>query len=70
MWARPTCALDAAEVLAYFERPGTSNGPTEVINGRVEHQRGSVLGFPSLTNYLTRWLLEAGGVKPQLHPRL
>jgi transposase len=24
----------AADVLAYFDRPGTSNGPTEAINGR------------------------------------
>jgi transposase len=31
----------AADVLAYFDRPGTSNGPTEAINGRVEHLRGS-----------------------------
>ena len=26
----------AADVLAYFERPGTSNGPTEALNGRLE----------------------------------
>src|SRR5699024_733430 len=30
----------AADVLAYFDRPGTSNGPTEAINGRLEHLRG------------------------------
>src|SRR5690606_19816750 len=29
----------AADVLAYFDRPGTSNGPTEAINGRLEHLR-------------------------------
>lgn len=27
----------AADVLGYFGRPGTSNGPTEAINGRLEH---------------------------------
>nr|WP_245866534.1 transposase [Serinibacter salmoneus] len=27
----------AADALAYFERPGTSNSPTEAINGRLEH---------------------------------
>jgi len=27
----------ATDVLAYFDRPGTSNGPTEAINGRLEH---------------------------------
>ena len=60
----------AADVLAYFDRPGTSNGPTEAINGRLEHLRGSALGFRNLTNYIARSLLEAGGLIPQLHPRL
>jgi hypothetical protein len=60
----------AADVLAYFDRPGTSNGPTEAINGRLEHLRGSALGFRNLTNYIARALLETGGFKPRLHPRL
>jgi len=60
----------AADVLAYFVRPGTSNGPTEAINGRLEHLRGSALGFPNLTNYVARSLLETGGFRPGLHPRL
>ncbi|WP_203115912.1 transposase, partial [Mycobacterium canetti] len=59
----------AADVLAYFDRPGTSNGPTEAINGRLEHLRGSALGFRNLTHYITRSLLETGGFKPRLHPR-
>ena len=42
----------AADVLAYFDRPSTSNGPTEAINGRLEHLRGSALGFRNLTNYI------------------
>ncbi len=60
----------AADVLAYFERPGTSNGPTEALNGRLEHLRGSALGFRNLTNYIARALLETGGFRAQLHPRL
>jgi transposase len=60
----------AADVLAYFDRPGTSNGPTEAINGRLEHLRGSALGFRNLTNYIARCLLETGGFRPRLHPRL
>jgi transposase len=60
----------AVDVLAYFDRPGTSNGPTEAINGRLEHLRGSALGFRNLTNYIARSLLEAGGFRPQLHPQL
>ena len=60
----------ATDVLAYFDRPGTSNGPTEAINGRLEHLRGSALGFRNLTNYIARCLLETGGFRPQLHRRL
>jgi transposase len=60
----------ATDVLAYFDRPGTSNGPTEAINGRLEHLRGSALGFRNLTNYIARSLLETGGFRSQLHPRL
>ncbi|MDN5764058.1 MAG: ISL3 family transposase, partial [Microlunatus sp.] len=59
----------AVDVLAYFDRPGTSNGPTEAINGRLEHLRGSALGFRNLTNYIARCLLEAGGFRPRLHPQ-
>ena len=59
----------SADVLAYFDRPGTSNGPTEAINGRLEHLRGSALGFRNLTNYIARSLLESGGFRPQLHPQ-
>ena len=58
----------AIDVLAFFDRPGTSNGPTEAINGRLEHLRGSALGFRNLTNYISRSLLEAGGFRPHLHP--
>jgi transposase len=64
-----TLTKRAADVLAYFDRPGTSNGPTEAINGRLEHLRGSALGFRNLTNYIARSLLETGGFKPRLHPR-
>jgi transposase len=57
----------AVDVLAYFDRPGTSNGPTEALNGRLEHLRGSALGFRNLTNYIARSLLETGGFRPRLH---
>ncbi len=60
----------AADVLAFFDRPGTSNGPTEAINGRLEHLRGIALGFRNLTHYIARSLLETGGFKPHLHPAL
>ena len=60
----------ADDVLAYFDRPGTNNGPTQAVNGRLEHLRGSALGFRNLTNYIARSLLETGGFRPRLHPRL
>ncbi|MBN9178921.1 MAG: ISL3 family transposase [Microbacterium sp.] len=58
----------AADVLVFFDLAGTSNGPTEAINGRLEHLRGSALGFRNLANYTARSLLEAGGFRPSLHP--
>ncbi len=65
-----TMTRRAEDVLAYFDRPRTSNGPTEAINGRLEHLRGSALGFTNLTNYIARALLESGGFRPRLHPGL
>ena len=52
----------ATDVLAHFDRPGTSNGPTEAINALLERLRGSALGFRNLTNYIARALLETGGI--------
>jgi transposase len=60
----------AADVLAYFDRPGSSNGPTEAINGRLEHLRGTALGFRNLGNYITRALLDTGGFRPRPHSLL
>ena len=60
----------AADVLAFFTRPGTPNGPTESISGRLEHPRGSALGFRNLAHYIARCLLESGGFRPVLHSRL
>ncbi|MDK9349917.1 ISL3-like element ISPfr1 family transposase [Propionibacterium freudenreichii] len=64
-----TLTQRASDVLGYFDRPGTSNGPTEAINGRLEHLRGTALGFRNLSHYIARSLLEAGGFRPALHPR-
>jgi len=55
-----TLKTRADDVLAYFHRPGTSNGTAEAINGRIEHIRGCALGFQDLT----RSLLETGGFGP------
>ena len=63
-----TLGVRAGDILAYFDRPGTSNGPTEAINGRLEHLRGSALGFRNLEHYIARSLLETGGFRPALQP--
>jgi len=65
-----TLTQRAADVLAFFDRPGTSNGPTEATNGRLEHLRGSALGFRNVTDSITRSLLESGGSRPRLPPQL
>ena len=65
-----TLTKRAGDILAYFDRPGTSNGPTDAINGRLEHLRGTALGFRNLTNHIARSLLETGGFRPQLYRRL
>jgi transposase len=57
------------DVLAYFDRPCSSNGPTEAINGRLETPSEAPLGFRNLTNDIARCLLEAGGFRPRLSPR-
>ncbi len=60
----------ALDVLAYFDHPGTSNGPTEAINGRLEHLRGTALGFRNLAHYVIRALLDTGGFRTELHRHL
>ena len=57
----------ADDILAYFDHARTSNGPTEAINGRIEHLRGTALGFRNLLNYITRALLDTGGIRTQIH---
>ena len=53
------------DVLAYFDI-GASNGPVEAINGRLEHLRGTALGFGNLDHYILRCLIHSG----QLHTRI
>lgn len=57
-------------MLTYFTRPGTADGPTAAINGRIEHLRDEILGFRNQTSYIDRSVLETGGLRPQLHPEL
>ena len=57
----------ATDVLAYFDRPGTSNGPTEAINAVSSTSEDPP--WDSVTSPTTspRSLLETGGFRPQLH---
>ena len=48
------------DVLAYFDRPGTSNGPTEAVNLLIEKVRRIGHGFRSFKNYRLRLLLRCG----------
>ncbi len=58
------------DILAFFDHPGTSNGPTEAVNGLLEHLRGTARGFRSIVNYVARCLLDAGGFRPLIHSLL
>lgn len=60
----------ATDALAFFEHPGSSNGPTEAITGRLEHLRGTALGFRNLADYIARSLLDTEGFRTALHPHL
>lgn len=55
-----TCATD---IPAFFDQPGNSNGPTEALNDRLEHLRGTTPGYRNLTHYIARSLLETSGVQ-------
>lgn len=57
-------------VLAYFDCPHTTGGPTEAINGCLEHLRSIALGFRNLNHYTTPSLLVTGEFRPHLHPQL
>lgn len=65
-----TLSRRAVDILVCFDRRGTSQGPTEVINGRLEHLRGTALGFRSLDKSITRSLLDGEGFRPLRHPQL
>lgn len=56
------------DILAFFTHPGSSNGPTEAINGVLEDLRGIALGFRNLKNYILRSLLHTGGFNHHLQP--
>lgn len=49
-----TLKKQAAGILAYFDRPGTFNAPTETANERFKNPPGSALGSWTLTSYITR----------------
>jgi transposase len=53
-----------AEVLAYFDTGGISNGGTEAINLIIEKTRRLAHGFRNFTNYRIRILLAADGTRP------
>ena len=63
-----TLSKRACDIFVYFDRPRSGNGPTEAVNGRLEHLRGSVLDLRDLTTYIARSLRETGGFRPRLHP--
>jgi transposase len=54
----------SAAILAYFDTDGTSNEPTDAINGVTETMRRVARGLRNFDNYRLRALLAAGGHRP------
>ena len=54
--------LDAwrAELLAYFDTGGVSNGPTEAVNSLIKKVKRVEHGYRNFTNYRLRLLLHCG----------
>jgi transposase len=49
-----------AELLAYFDTGGVSNGPTEAVNALIKKVKRVGHGYRNLTNYRLRLLLHCG----------
>jgi len=62
--------LDAwrGELLAVFDHPGISNGPTEAINLLIKKIKRVGHGFRNLENYRLRLLLHCGVTWQTAHP--
>jgi transposase len=56
------------DILADFEWPRTSNGPTEAMNGLIDNPRGNALGFGNPTNHTTRASPTPVASKPEYTP--
>ncbi len=52
-----------AQILAYFDTDGLSNGGTEAINMLIEKARRLAHGYRNFTNYRLRMLLAASGTR-------
>ena len=57
-----------AQILAYFDTGGVSNGGTEAINLIIEKTRRLAHGFRTFTHYRLRILLAASGTRPYRRP--
>lgn len=57
-----------AQVLAYFDTDGLSNGGTEAINMLIEKARRLAHGYRNFNNYRLRMLLAASGTRTRRTP--
>lgn len=58
----------AADMLAHFDRLGTSIGPPDPTDAS-NNSHGSALGFGNLTSCISRSLLDSGGFIPDYTAR-
>ena len=57
-------------VLACFDRPGTSNGPTEALSGCLEHLAAPPSASATSPTTSPAASSRTGGFRPSLHPQL
>jgi transposase len=48
------------ELLAHFQHPGVSNGPTENLNLKIKNTKRAARGYRNFDNYTLRLLLNHG----------
>ena len=65
-----TLKRQSRDILAYFDHPHTTGGPTEAINGRLEHLRGSALELAKPHQLHHPSTPRNRRFRPQLHPQL
>lgn len=56
------------ELLAHFDHPAVSNGPTENLNLKIKNTKRAARGYRNFTHYRLRLLLNHGRIREDHSP--